>query len=84
MNVLVVNQVEAQGVSESYPVFQEIARRRQAIRRVLSNLTVPRIYRAELNVARRIGQVIDHHPTLSNVGLWAMGIAFFVEILMKG
>ena len=84
MNALIINQVEQQGVRESYPVFQEIARRRQAIRRVLSNLSIPKIYRKELQAGRRIAQVIERHAKLSDALLWVMGFVFVFEVFMLG
>ena len=62
--------------------FATIARRSQAMRQTLRTLTPSRIYRQELNVARRMAQAIDHHPTLSNACLWAMGIAFMIEVFL--
>jgi hypothetical protein len=62
--------------------FATVARRSQAMRQTLRTLTAPRIYRQELKAARRMAQTIDHHPTLSNACLWAMGIAFVIEIFL--
>lgn len=84
MNTLVINQVEQEGVRESYPVFAEIARRRAAVRKVLSNLTIPKIYRQELKAGRRVAKSIDRHATLTTIALWVMSIAFVVEVLMRG
>ena len=47
-----------------------------------SLFTFPCIYRRQLRMYRRIAQVIDHHPTLSNACLWAMGIAFMIEVFL--
>ena len=47
------------------------------------HLTAPVIYRKQLKVARRMAQAIDHHPTLSNACLWAMGIAFMIEVFFN-
>ena len=62
--------------------FATIARRSQAMRQTLRNLTAPRIYRQELKAARRMAQAIDHHPTLFNACLWAIGIAFMIEVFL--
>ena len=62
--------------------FVTIARRSQAMRQTLRNLTAPRIYRQELKAARRMAQAVDQHPTLSNACLWAMGIAFMIEVFL--
>jgi hypothetical protein len=53
------------------------------MRQTLRTLTPSRIYRQELKVARRMAQAIDHHPTLSNACLWAMGIAFMIEVFFN-
>ena len=50
--------------------------------RSLSLFTFPCIYRRQLRMYRRIAQVVDHHPTLSNACLWAMGIAFMIEVFL--
>ena len=63
-------------------IFATIARKHHNMRQTLRTLAPSRIYRQELNVARRMAQAIDHHPTLSNACLWAMGIAIFVEIFL--
>lgn len=84
MNALVINQVEQEGVRETYPVFQVIARRRQAIRRALSKITVPAAYRQELKMGRRVAQAIDRHQKLSNAILWIMAFVFVFEVFMKG
>ena len=84
MNAVIINQVEQQGVRESYPIFAEIARRRAAVRKVLSNLTIPQIYRQELKAGRRIAQAIDRHAKLSDAFLWVMGFVFVFEVFMKG
>lgn len=60
-------------------IFATIARKHRNMRQTLRTLTPSRIYRQELKVARRMAQAIDHHPTLSNACLWAMGIAFMIE-----
>ena len=62
--------------------FATIARRSQAMRQTLRTLTAPRIYRQELKAARRMAQAVDQHPTLSNACLWAMGIAFMIEVFL--
>jgi hypothetical protein len=45
-------------------------------------LTIPRIYRKELRMARALARFIDAHPTISNICLWLMGLAFMVEIFL--
>ena len=62
--------------------FATIARRSQALHQTLRNLTAPRIYRQELKAARRMAQAVDQHPTLSNACLWAIGIAFMIEVFL--
>lgn len=63
-------------------IFATIARKHRSMRQTLRALTPSRIYRQELKVARRMAQAINHHPTLSNACLWAMGIAIFAEIFL--
>ena len=63
-------------------IFATIARKHRNMRQTLRTLTAPRIYRQELKVARRIAQAVDQHPTLSNACLWAMGIAFMIEVFL--
>ena len=41
-----------------------------------------RLYRKELRLARAMARVIDEHPTISNVCLWLMGLAFMVEVFL--
>ena len=50
--------------------------------RSLSLFTFPCIYRRQLRMYRRIAQAVDQHPTLSNACLWAMGIAFMIEVFL--
>lgn len=50
--------------------------------RVLKELTLPRLYRKELRLARAIARAIDAHPTISNIALWLMGIGIMVEIFL--
>ena len=45
-------------------------------------LSLPRLYRMVLHVARAMARVIDEHPTISNVCLWLMGLAFMVEVFL--
>ena len=46
------------------------------------SMSLPRLYRKELRLARSVARVIDAHPTLSNIALWLMGIGIMVEIFM--
>jgi len=64
-------------------IFATIARKHRNMRQTLRTLTPSRIYRQELKVARRMAQAIDHHPTLSNACLWAMDIAFMIEVFFN-
>ena len=47
-------------------------------------ITLKRIYRKQLKLARATARVIDHHPTLSNVLLVLMGVGFLVEVILFG
>lgn len=49
---------------------------------VKGSMSLPRLYRKELRMARAIARVIDAHPTISNIALWLMGIGFMVEIFL--
>jgi len=50
--------------------------------RVMGSMSLPRLYRQELRLARAVARMIDAHPTLSNIVLWLMGIAIMVEIFL--
>ena len=41
-----------------------------------------RLYHQELRMARAMARVIDEHPTISNICLWLMGLAFMVEVFL--
>ncbi len=45
-------------------------------------MSLPRLYRRQLRMARAVARVIDAHPTISNIALWLMGIGIMVEIFM--
>ena len=49
---------------------------------VKGSMSLPRLYRKELRMARAVARAIDAHPTLSNIALWLMGIGIMVEIFM--
>ena len=49
---------------------------------VKGSMSLPRLYRKELRLARAVARVIDAHPTISNIALWLMGIGIMVEIFM--
>ena len=50
--------------------------------RAKGSMSLPRLYRKELRMARAVARAIDAHPTLSNIALWLMGIGIMVEIFM--
>lgn len=49
---------------------------------VQGSMSLPRLYRKELRLARAVAWAIDAHPTISNIALWLMGIGIMVEIFM--
>ena len=50
----------------------------------VGTMSLPRLYRQDLRLARAIARAIDAHPTISNIALWLMGIGIMVEIYMLG
>ena len=50
--------------------------------RVIGSISLIRLYRQELRLARAVARAINAHPTLSNIALWLMGIGIMVEIFM--
>jgi len=48
----------------------------------VGTLTLPRLYRQYLKMARAVARVIDAHPTLSNLWIAAWAIAFIYLIFM--
>lgn len=53
-----------------------------AARRKAARLTAPRIYRAELTLYRRVAQLIDRHPIVSNSLLAAQVLGFIYYVFM--
>ena len=51
---------------------------------VQGSMSLPRLYRKELRLARAVAWAIDAHPTISNIAIWLMGIGIMVEIFMLG
>ena len=43
-------------------------------------LSATRLYRLELRAARTVAQWLDRHPVIFNAILWALGIAFALEV----
>ena len=43
-------------------------------------LSAPRLYRLELRAVRSVAQWLDLHPVIFNALLWALGIAFALEV----
>lgn len=43
-------------------------------------LSATRLYRLELRAARTVAQWLDSHPVIFNAILWALGIAFALEV----
>ena len=43
-------------------------------------LSAPRLYRLELRAVRSVAQWLDRHPVIFNALLWALGIAFALEV----
>ena len=60
----------------------QIVETAKAIKAKAQRITLKRIYRKQLQLARAAARVIDHHPTLSNIAIWLMGIGIMVEIFM--
>ena len=46
-------------------------------------LTAPRLYRLELRAARAAASLIESRPRLFNALLWALGIAFALEVFFN-
>lgn len=46
-------------------------------------LTAPRLYRLELRAARSVAHWLDRHPVIFNALLWALGIAFALEVFFN-
>ena len=62
----------------------QIVETAKAIKAKAQRITLKRIYRKQLQLARAAARVIDHHPTLSNVLLVMMGVGFLVEVILFG
>ena len=46
-------------------------------------LSAPRLYRLELRAARSVAQWLDRHTVIFNALLWALGIAFALEVFFN-
>lgn len=46
-------------------------------------LSAPRLYRLELRAVRSVAQWLDRHPVIFNALLWALGIAFALEVFFN-
>ena len=46
-------------------------------------LSAPRFYRLELRAVRSAAQWLDRHPVIFNALLWALGIAFALEVFFN-
>lgn len=46
-------------------------------------LSAPRLYRLELRAVRSAAQWLDRHPVIFNALLWALGIAFALEVFFN-
>ena len=46
-------------------------------------LSAPRLYRLELRAARSVAHWLDRHPVIFNALLWALGIAFALEVFFN-
>ena len=46
-------------------------------------LSAPRLYRLELRAARSVAHWLDRHPVRYNALLWALGIAFALEVFFN-
>ena len=46
-------------------------------------LSAPRLYRLELRAARSVAHWLDRHPVIYNALLWALGIAFALEVFFN-
>lgn len=78
VQTIIINQSDIETIQPMSVSTEAVSRKVRSLRQLL---TAPRIYRNELKVARCMAQVIDAHPTLSNICLWAMGIVIMLEIL---
>ena len=45
-------------------------------------LSAPRLYRLELRAARSVAHWLDRHPFIFKALLWALGIAFALEVFL--
>ena len=46
-------------------------------------INAPRLYRLELRAARTVAHWLDRHPVIYNALLWALGIAFALEVFFN-
>ena len=51
--------------------------------RVCKQLQPAKVYRQELKLYRRMAEVIDRYPTLTQTALWLAGIATMVYTLVR-
>lgn len=79
VQTIIINQSNIEAIQPISVSTEAVSRKVRNPRRLL---TIPRIYRKELRMARAAARAIDAHPTVSNIVLWLMGIAIMVEIFL--
>lgn len=50
--------------------------------RAKGSMSLPRLYRQELRLARAVARAIDAHPTISNIALWVQTFVGIYLIFM--
>ena len=79
MATIIFNASDIETVQPVIGCTEAVSGKVRSLRRLL---TIPRIYRKELRMARALARFIDAHPTISNICLWLMGIGIMVEIFL--